>query len=126
MHVTEDAILDFVSKSFRSLWPIELLLFLSRKPDQSWAVETLARELRASALIVNQGLSALQRIGFVTADPQQAYFFMPQTDGLNDLAVSLINLYQTKPHAINRAIFAAPRDRIQGFADAFRLRKDIC
>lgn len=126
MHVTDESALKFASETFRSVWPIELLFFLSRKPDQAWRVDTLARELRASVLIVTQGLSALQAVGFVTADQQYAYSFRPQTAESIELARALVNLYQRKPRAINRAIFAAPRDRIQSFADAFRLRKDIC
>lgn len=126
MHVTDEAILEFASTTFRSVWPIELLFFLSQKPDQAWQVSTLARELRASVLIVTQGLSALQAVGFVTADQRYAYSFRPKTAESVELAHALINLYQRKPRAINCAIFAAPRDRIQSFADAFRLRKDIC
>jgi hypothetical protein len=40
------------------------------------------------------------------------------------MAGEVIALYNQKPRAVLRAIFSAPSDRIQNFADAFRLRKD--
>jgi hypothetical protein len=124
--VNEAAILDFVSKRFQSVWPIELLLVMSQEANQGWQVATLARELRASVAAVSQGLVALQAIGFVAADTERTYRFKPASDALAELARELIELYGRKPRTVIRAIFAPPNDRIQTFADAFRLRKDTC
>jgi len=52
--------------------------------------------------------------------------FLPVSDQQAALARELIDLYKSKPRSVARAIFAAPADRIQTFADAFRLRKDRC
>jgi hypothetical protein len=45
---------------------------------------------------------------------------------MDDMARALADLYKRKPRAVMRAIFSAPKDRIQTFADAFRMRKDTC
>jgi hypothetical protein len=123
--VTEDEILAFVRQSFRSVWPLELLLVLSQEPVQDWTVDALAREVRASSVVVVRGLQALQAAGLVASETHQGYRFRPVAESA-EMARGLIDLYNRKPRAVTRAVFAAPRDRIQSFADAFRLRKDPC
>ena len=121
--MTEQSVLEFVACSFRSVWPLELLLALHQEPRNAWQIETLARELRASIPVVTQGLEALQEIGLVSVDARRLYRFDPVSPELADMAHEVVALYNQKPRAILRAIFAAPSDRIQTFADAFRLRK---
>ena len=124
--MTEDAIIDFVSRSFRSVWPVELLSLLSQEPHSAWQIEALARQLRATKPVVTQGLTALAAMGFVAVTEDQAYQLRPASPELAELARELSSLYNRKPRAVLRAIYAAPSDRIQTFADAFRLRKDTC
>ena len=124
--MTEPEVLQFVERTFRSVWPFELLLLLTRSPQQAWQGEALVHELRASMSLVNGGLQTLEKIGLVSMDQQRMYRFQPASPQLEDLARALIDLYNRKPHAVIRAVFSAPADRIQTFADAFRLRKDTC
>jgi DNA-binding IclR family transcriptional regulator len=123
--VTEAELLDFAKAAFRSVWPMELLLLLSQEPRQVWHVEELARELRASREVITQGLKALTAVGFV-AFADQGYCFQTKSAELSAVAIELLELYNLKPRAVARAIFSTPADRIQTFADAFRLRKDPC
>ncbi len=124
--MTEDAILQFVKNTFRSVWPLELLLVLSQEPARPWSVGALVRELRASVPLVIDGLAVLQAAEFVVGDRDRTWRFLPVSDQQAALARELIDLYKSKPRSVARAIFAAPADRIQTFADAFRLRKDRC
>ena len=122
--VTEESVLEFVGKAFRSVWPLELLLILFQEPAADWDVESLAREVRANPSVVMQGLAALEAARFVAVNADGRYLFQPGTPELTELATAVVNLYNEKPRAVMRAIFSAPSDRIQTFADAFRLRKD--
>ena len=124
--MTEPEILQFVGSTFRSVWSFELLLVLTRTPHRAWQLEALVHELRASTSLVAGGLHSLKDAGLVSVDNQQMYRFQPASPELGELADALIDLYNRKPRAVMRAIFSAPADRIQTFADAFRLRKDIC
>lgn len=124
--MTEEATLDFVSKSFHSIWPIELLFTLCQDPGRTWHVDELTRELRASVLIVTKGINVLETLGFVVTDQRQACRLDTKSTELAALAHAVTDLYDRKPRAINRAIFSASKDRMQTFAEAFRLRKDIC
>jgi hypothetical protein len=121
--VTEEAILKLISESFRSIWPLELLLVLSHGPRRSWQVDALVRELRASVPLINQGLDDLVAVKLVSADQDGKYRFQPASAACAEVACELIDLYNLKPRAVTRALYSAPIDRIQTFADAFRLRK---
>lgn len=124
--MTEPEVLQFVERTFRSVWPFELLLVLTRSPQQAWQGEALVHELRASMSLVNGGLRTLAKAGLVSVDEHGMYQFQPASAELEELARALIELCKRKPHAVMRAVFSAPADRIQTFADAFRLRKDTC
>lgn len=126
MFVTEPEVLQFVKQTFRSVWPFELLLLLSRHPQQAWQCHAIVHELRASMSVVAGGLQTLQEAGLISIDNQNMYRFGATSAELEELAHLLVELYNRKPHAVMRAIFSAPADRIQIFADAFRLRKDKC
>ena len=124
--MTEARILGFVGKAFNSIWPLELLLVLCQENRDRWQVKALIRELRANTEVVTQGLEALTTAGFVAVDSDQGYRLEPASPDMDDMARALADLYKRKPRAVMRAIFSAPKDRIQTFANAFRMRKDTC
>ena len=124
--MTEESVLDFVRRSFHSVWPLELLLVLHPNPDRTWSVKALAQEIRANASVVHQGLQALTAAGLVNADEEQAVRFEPRSAELAKMASGLIDLYARKPRTVMRAIFSASHDKIQTFSDAFIIRKEPC
>jgi hypothetical protein len=124
-HVTETELLGFVSASFHSVWSLELLLFLYRRRDQPWRVEDLIRELRASKLVVTDGLNSLIAVGLVGSNPAGEFQFAPLNPALDRFVAVLADFYRDRPVAVTRAIFQSPRvDRLKTLADAFRLKKD--
>jgi hypothetical protein len=122
--VTEQELLTFAADTFRSAWPLELLLLIHQEPRQAWQMDDLVRELRASPSVVAEALAELRRFGVIASDPQGAYQFAASSLASEQLVAELVELYSRKPRAIMRAILSAPNDRIRTFADAFRLRKD--
>ena len=124
--MTEARILEFVGKAFNSIWPLELLLVLCQENRGGWRAKELVRELRANTEVVTQGLEALTAAGIVAVDSDQGYRLQAASPEMDDMARALAELYKRKPRAVMRAIFPAPKDRIQTFADAFRMRKDTC
>jgi hypothetical protein len=124
--LVEQTVLEFVGQTFRSIWPVELLLTLYQRPDQRWPFDTLVGEIRASRSIVHDALQSLLAAGFIVIDPDGLYRYQPDSPEREDMARAVIDLYNRKPRAVMRSIFPAPRDRIRTFTDAFRLRKDPC
>ncbi len=120
----ESELQDFIQSSFKSIWALELMLFLKRNPERAWAAEDLVRELRGSAPVVAQGAAALQFAGLVAEDDDHSIRYLPASPALGALADSLEDAYREKPTAVRRLILSAPNEKLRTLADAFRLRKE--
>ena len=120
----ESDLLDFIQSSFKSVWSLEVLIFLQNHPDRPWTPDELVRELRGSGPVVDQSLTALQAAGLIVGDIDGAVRFLPASPDLIRLAKAVERAYSDKPGAVRRAILSAPNDKLQTFADAFKLKKD--
>jgi hypothetical protein len=121
--VNETELFDFIRSSIRSVWTLELLFKLRQGSGRPFTPEELVRELRASDVVVSEGLSVLQSAGFVAAS-DGTYAYAPASPHLDGLAGQLERLHRERPLAVTTAIFSAPTDKLQSLADAFRLKKD--
>jgi hypothetical protein len=120
--VIQEDVLHFIQTSIRSIWDLEILLFLARKQATSWSVDSLVRELRASVLIVTEALVGLRAAG-VVEEVRNAYRYRPTTPELDTVVQRLQQAYAEYPVAVTQVVFAAPNNKIQVFADAFRIKK---
>jgi DNA-binding IclR family transcriptional regulator len=120
--VTDEQILAFLRANIRSLWTLELLLLLARERGKAWLPSDLVREMRSSAVAVDEALRNLQRVGLVAADTDNRYRYAPASAELDALASGIAQAYATRPTAVVKAIVTAPDDKLRIFADAFRLK----
>jgi hypothetical protein len=120
----DDDLREFLRHSLRSVWNIELLLWLHRHPGRSWLSHDLVRELRASDLVVSQGVVSLRQAGLIAAEADGAFRYAPASAGLDHLVMQLERVYRERPSAVTKALFSAPDNKLMTFADAFRLKKD--
>ena len=112
--------LGLVREYVRSVWALELLLFMRRDPERSWRAPELVRELRASNAVVGESLSRFEIAGLVSREDDGAWRFAPVSLLLHDFCDRLAEEYQTRPVAVINLI--ASRRRIQGLADAFKFK----
>ena len=117
-------IASFIGSSFRSVWAIELLLHLKRHPERNWSTTDLLEALRASELVVSNGLDSLMAAGLIVREEDGSARYSPAAPDLERLADATEALYAKKPDAVRRMIVASAADGVAAFADAFRLRKD--
>ena len=97
---------------------------MSRQRTRAWNADELNRELRSSASLVAQILSKLERVGLVTEAGGGGYRYAPQTPELERVVAQLEQTYAARPLEIVRQIVAAPNEKIQTLADAFKVKKD--
>jgi hypothetical protein len=69
-------------------------------------------------------LASLQAVGLVAPEAGGAFRYSPASSQLDRLVGQLAQLYRERPMAVTKAIFANPNDKLQTFADAFKLKKD--
>ena len=118
-----DDLREFIHTWVKSVWAVELLLFLRRNDKSSWTVDALTRELRSSNFLVEDILATFLQAGIVRQGPD-GYRYEPAAPFLDGLVRQLADAYGTRPLAVSKEILAGSRSHIQTFADAFKLKRD--
>jgi hypothetical protein len=118
-----DELAGFIRSHFRSVWSLELLLFLKRRPE-AWPPDALVEALRASDAVVATGLDSLLAGGLIVLEGEGLARYAPATADLDRLAGEAEALYGKKPDAVRRLIVLSAGSGVSAFADAFRLRRD--
>jgi predicted transcriptional regulator len=114
----------FIASSFRSVWALELLLHLKRNQERAWETADIVRAMRASELVVLNGLTSLMAAGLVVQEENGRSRYAPASPDIEHSADATEVLYSKKPDAVRRIIVSSAQAGITAFADAFRLRKD--
>lgn len=124
MTAQEQDLHAFIRATFRSVWAIELLCHVRTRRDQLLETPAIVSALRASDLVVEQGLADLAAAGLVVADEAGRVQYAPANPALDARASEAEALYAKSPNAVRRMIIAAANPGVAAFADAFKLRKD--
>lgn len=115
---------EFLRSSVKSVWALEALLFLRRRAERAWTMDALVGELRSSHMVVAELLTCFVTVGLVRDEGEAGYRYAPANAVLDHAVAQVEKAYAERPMAVTKAILSAPNDKIQSFADAFRLRKD--
>ena len=119
----EQDLFGFIREQLRSVWALELLLLMRRSGERAWTAQELVGELRASQTLVTDNLAIFERAGLVRADEDGRYAFAPASPVLATLCDQLAAAYAERPVTVINTIVSPP-DKLQGLADAFRIRGD--
>lgn len=121
--MTDKDLLAFIGGSIRSVWALEMLLILKRDPGRRWTAADLVRELRASTMVVDESVQTFRTAGLVSCDEGGGCAYAPASPVIADMCDALEEAYRQRPVAVVNAIVSRT-DKIQSFADAFRLKDD--
>ncbi len=116
----DDDLRGFIRAAIGSVWALEVLLLLRRRPDQTWTRDVAAKELRSNPTLVGKVFASLEAAGLLAAD-NGGHIYQPATPTLAALCARLESAYRTSPVAVVNAIASVDRDSVQSFADAFRI-----
>jgi hypothetical protein len=94
-------------------------------PQKAWTAKEAGSKLYANA----DGISLLMRDLkdkriLATPGNDQTYVYRPESIDVSRMIDSLAELYREWRVAVITAVYSKPIDRIQSFADSFRLRKE--
>jgi hypothetical protein len=115
---------SFIRSTFRSVWSLELLIFLRKNNDRDWSREDLVAGLRASVSIVAQSVEALVAAGLIATEDEEKVRYLPVSGDLDRRAAEAEAFYARSPDTVRRLIVMSASGGLAAFADAFRLRKD--
>lgn len=117
---------QLISERIDSVVQLEVLLLLARGGGQVWSAHDVSQTLRIDenwaagelATLRNRGLA-----GTAMADGGGAAFqYAPTSAELDAVVQELAKAYADRRVAVVTFIFSKPLDKIQTFADAFRIR----
>lgn len=119
-----EPVLRFLRSSIKSVWALELLLVMRRAGTRIWTIDELTQELRSNRTLVADIAAAFVKSGLLDEPASGTFRYQPASSELDDLVQKLDRLYAERPLALIKEIVSAPNERIQSFADAFKLKKD--
>jgi hypothetical protein len=115
-------LIKFIKANVQSIDQIETLLLLYRNPTRRWrAIEVMA-ELRTSTQGATNSLTHLAKRDLCNVKDDQTYAFAPKTTELEAAVTELAQAYAERRVSVIEVIYAPPKDPLQEFSDAFRLR----
>lgn len=114
----------FIRTHFRSVWTLELLLYLKQNCSAPCRVEALVKALRASNSIVTKGIDSLTVAGLVVTESDGGIRYSPSSKELEQAMDNIQTVYAARPDAIRRLIVKSSDSGLSAFADSFRLRRD--
>ena len=114
----------FIRTYFRSVWTLELLLYLKENCRAACRVEALVKALRASNSIVNQGIASLSMAGLIVTEEDGGIRYSPASRELEQAIDKVQLLYAERPDAIRRLIVTSANIGLSAFANSFLFRRD--
>lgn len=117
----------FISTHIDSIEKLEVLLLMRARADREWNAREVSQELRiteASASARLEDLTARRLLVVVGQGSPPSYRFSPASAEDAEDVSALQETYSTRRVSVISFIFSKPLDRVRGFADAFRLKRD--
>jgi hypothetical protein len=114
----------FIATHIDSIEKLEVLLLLRAHTEREWTARDVSLELRIAETSAAARLTDLASRRLVAQVGTGAYRFAPASaDDAQDVA-DLQATYSTRRVSVISFIFSKPLDKVRGFADAFRLKRD--
>jgi hypothetical protein len=116
----------FISNHIDSIEKLEVLLLLRARTDKDWTAREVSLELRiteSSALMRLEDLTARRLLMERPGSPPTFRYNPASAEDVQDIN-ELQATYSTRRVSVISFIFSKPLDKVRGFADAFRLKRD--
>lgn len=114
---------SFLIDQIDSVANLELLLMLFNNRSREWNAEGVSKEMRSNTHSAANQLEQLFVKGFLTVSSSKFYQYKPTQD-LDEKVSRLAEVYKEMPVAVVTCIYEKPSDKLKGFANAFKFKKD--
>ena len=116
----------FLLENINAVEQLEVLLLLRADPGKEWTAADVGQGIYTSPAAAVMRLQDLAGRGLlaVAAGPDPRYRYRPADSARARLVDLVAETYRERRVAVITLIYSRPSDRVQAFADAFRLRKD--
>lgn len=120
----KDEIKEFIQRYIRSIGHLEALLFLYQRRGIEYSVDSLSSELRTNPQYAKQQLEELAEYGLVRRCTHPDCYLFASTPDVANVIEQISNDYARHRLAIINLLYSQPLDKIRGFSDAFKIKKE--
>jgi hypothetical protein len=119
-------ITQFIGQNIESVAQLEALVLLWQDRDRAWQADEIAKSLYIPPDMAGELLTNFARRGILQIAPPSEvhYVYQPADVEMDNLIGRLAALYRERRVAVISLIYSRPLNKVQTFADAFRLRKE--
>lgn len=114
---------EFLLNSIETVSQLEILFLTALNPEVRWSHEQMSKELRSHPTAALRQMEHLKNSGILKSENGK-YFYSPTDALMHEKIMRLRDLYREKPVSIVTFIYDRPNDKLKGFADAFKFKKD--
>ena len=117
---------QFIDQNIESIAQLEALLLMCRDPERGWDAAEIAKSLYIPPELAATLLADFHRRRYVKlmSGSDSNYSYGPHEAKDDQLIKEIADTYQDRRVAITALIYSKPLNKVQTFADAFRLRKE--
>lgn len=115
---------DILTNYIESVAQLEVIFLFYKNNQTPWSVPQISKELRSSDASAAKQVTLLLRLGLIKTTDDDHYVYSPSTEKLRESIEKLYEVFQVKQVAVISFLYDKPNDKLKGFADAFKLRKD--
>jgi hypothetical protein len=114
----------FLTELIDSVSHLEVLLMLFNSKNKEFTAENVSRELRSNTHSAANQLAQLVAKGLLAVRDEHHFRYCPSTPEIDANVQKLSSLYNEMPVAVVTCIYEKPTDKLKGFSDAFKFKKD--
>lgn len=114
---------ELLTNHIDSVGHLEVLLHFFTHQNQAWTPSSISQELRSHETITRHQMDKLVASGFLKKSAEENYLYSPD-EKLAPQVESLHRTYREMSVAVIAFIYEKPTDKLKGFADAFKIKKD--
>lgn len=122
-----EGLLRFLQACIPTFPAAELLLFLAARPGEQFVPVRIVEAMKPAVITlpaVSEYLTLFREKGLLSGDFETGFTFAPSTPALQSAVKTLADAYNEKPVTLIRTIYMLAENKIQSFADSFRLKKE--
>lgn len=117
---------QFVFAAFETIDHLRIFLLLRDIPNNTYTITQISAKLYLKPEVVMACLAKLAEKGFVTITQgnEPTYQYKPANAELESMADEVARLDRERPVTLINLVYSRPKEPLQAFADAFKLRKE--
>lgn len=115
---------ELLTNHIDSVGQLEVLLIFFNHPEKEWSPVSISQELRTNVTSAANQMAKLASTGFIKNVSGDLYVYDPVTEALRHKVEQLQHSYKEMSVAVISFIYEKPSDKLKGFADAFKIKKD--